>query len=68
MKEANQEVRICKKCGFKWWAIKEEEYWDENGYGYSTKLCNCPSCNTPKVIKYYEDCSLDINTDTRWFS
>lgn len=62
------EVRICKKCGFRWLMDDEDIYWDENGYGYSTKLCDCPSCNTPNIIKYNEDCSLDLNIDTRWYA
>ena len=64
----DHEARICKKCGFKWWMNEEDEYWNEQGYGYSVKLCDCPECGTPKIIKYYEDCSLDLNTDTRWYS
>lgn len=55
----------CIKCGYKW--HPDKIYWDEKGYGYSVKLCNCPECNTPNVIKYYEDHGLDLNKDTRWF-
>ena len=41
--------------------------WDEKGLGYSTKLCQCSECKTLNIIEYYEDCSLDINKDTRYY-
>lgn len=61
------EQLVCIKCGQVWKPHKDDYYWDEKGYGYSAKLCNCPECNTPKIIKYYEDHGLDLNKDTRWF-
>lgn len=63
-----QEALICKRCGCRI-IINDNKniIWDENGYGYSTKLCRCHGCNTLNVIEYYEDCSLDINKDTRWY-
>lgn len=60
-----QEIQICKKCGSK---IKDAKIiWDEKGLGYSTKLCQCSECKTLNIIEYYEDCSLDINKDTRYY-
>lgn len=57
----------CKKCGYSFVIKPDMIYWDEKGYGYSTKLCRCPECNTSIIIEYYEDHGLDINKDTRWY-
>ncbi len=67
LEEVNQEILICRKCGYRWKVSNEIIYWDEHGLGYSTKLCNCEKCNTPNVMEYNEDCSLDLNKDTRWY-
>ena len=58
----------CRKCHNVWHPEKDKIYWDEKGHGYSTKLCNCPECNTVNIIEYYEDRGLDINKDTYWYN
>ena len=45
-----------------------EIYFDENGYGYSTKLVKCPSCGRPVVIGHYEDRAMKkLNKDNRYY-
>ena len=65
--KSDQGVRICRNCKEKIILKEIYQWWDENGYGYSTKLCECPICRNVNVIEYNEDPSLDINKDTRWF-
>ena len=63
-----QEVLICRRCLKITVPSKNNIIWDEHGYGYSTKLCKCDHCGKLHVLEYYEDCSLDINIDTRWYN
>jgi len=65
--KSDQGVRICRSCKTKIILKEVPQWWDENGYGYSTKLCQCPECNEIIIVEYNEDPSLDINKDTRWF-
>ena len=58
----------CIKCRTKHIIKPEQTFWDEHGYGYSTKLCKCPTCNNIIILEYYEDHGLDINKDTRWYN
>lgn len=45
----------CNKCN-RWFSYKDQDtFWDESGYGYSTKLVKCPYCGAYHVIKYVED-------------
>lgn len=46
---------MCPKCGLPVDYQKESVYWNEGGYGYSTKLVDCDRCNVPIVIEYVED-------------
>lgn len=64
-----QEIRIvkCKCCSNDIEIDPEKILWDEHGYGYSTKLYLCPECGKHLILEYYEDPSLDINIDTRWY-
>ena len=57
----------CKSCGeFK---VQPENVWfDEHGYGYSTKLTRCPHCGKVVVVKYIEDYGFsNLNTDRRLY-
>lgn len=56
----------CKKCGSQITVTDDVTYWDEKGFGYSTKLINCPICNCPNVIEYIEDKHLNLNIDA-WY-
>lgn len=46
---------VCKKCGRLIKYENTDTYWDESGYGYSTKLVDCKECGKPNVLKYEED-------------
>ena len=45
----------------------EQTYFDNSGYGYSTKLQKCPECGNPVVINYYEDRAMKLNNDSRYY-
>lgn len=58
---------ICSSCGE--FEVQPETVWfDEHGYGYSTKLSHCPYCERIVVVKHIEDyCFSMINTDQRYY-
>lgn len=65
--EIKSESAVCNKCGgFK---VQPENVWfDEHGYGYSTKLCRCPHCGRVVILKHIEDYGLGkLNTDRRLY-
>ena len=62
-----QNYTFCKKCKTDFVYFPQEVYFDDNGYGYSTKLVKCPYCGQINVVKYYEDKSFDVNTDIRFY-
>jgi len=55
----------CKKCGNAF-EIKDT-YWDETGYGYSTKYTVCPVCGCRVIVAYLEDPGIDVNNDERFY-
>lgn len=57
----------CKKCKTIFNFDLDDAYWDEKGYGYSTKLVRCKNCGCPNVIKHITDQNLDINNDPRFY-
>lgn len=59
---------ICKGCGCSFWYENKETYFDDKGYGYSTKLIKCPSCGKQVVLRYYEDRSMKLNNDSRYYN
>ncbi len=61
------QIKTCRSCNCSVKLFPKRIIWDEKGYGYSTKLFKCPFCNQLNIIKYYEDPSLDLNRDTRWY-
>ena len=42
-------------------------FWDETGFGYSTKLYRCKNCGNLITIKTIEDNGLYINEDDRYY-
>lgn len=54
MNEIEEEAK-CYKCGRLFFYEDTDTFWDESGYGYSTKLVKCPYCGEYHVIKYEED-------------
>ena len=57
----------CKKCGEVFTYLHNQTYFDDTGYGYSTRLIKCPHCNTPNVLKHYEDRAMKLNNDSRFY-
>ena len=57
----------CKRCGQSFEYTSEDTYFDNQGFGYSTKLVKCSHCNTPNVIKHHEDKWLDVNNDEKYY-
>ena len=57
----------CHKCKGAFRVNKHKIIWDEKGYGYSTKLYQCPYCGAYTVLEYYEDSSLDLNINSKWY-
>ena len=58
---------ICSSCGgFK---VQPENVWfDEKGYGYSTKLTRCPYCGKIIILGHLEDYGFSMmNYDSRLY-
>lgn len=69
MSKNNQALEhTCAKCAETIVYDKSEAYFDDKGYGYSTKLLICPHCNTPNVLRYYEDRAMKLNRDSRFYN
>lgn len=66
MEEQKKHNKTCMRCRTNFVWFPEECYWDENGYGYSTKLCKCPNCNTPNVIEYKVDRAMAKLNKNSW--
>ena len=57
----------CIQCGKELNYEEDEFWWNDQGFGYSTKLCRCSECNQVNIVKYQEDYSLDVNNDGRFY-
>lgn len=64
---SNQNTKTCIKCKEDFIWFPEEAFWDERGYGYSTKLTKCPYCNCINIIKTIEDYGFNVNNDIRFY-
>ena len=64
-----QNYYICKKCNESFiYKPDEDIWWDEHGFGYSTKLVKCKHCGCINVIKNNEDYGFsNMNIDTRLY-
>lgn len=58
----------CTKCSEDFIYKPEEAFFDDHGFGYSTKLVKCPYCGQINIIKYYEDRSMKLNRDSRYYN
>lgn len=43
-------------------------YFDDKGYGYSTKLAKCKQCKGIIIVKHLEDSWLNVNEDERYYN
>lgn len=58
----------CKKCKESFKFEPDECWWDEHGFGYSTKLVKCKHCGCINVIKHIEDYGFSVmNYDSRLY-
>jgi len=64
---SEQNYCVCKSCDSYFVFTPDKIKWDEQGYGYSTKLVICPECGCVNVIKYIEDNGLNVNFDDRYY-
>ena len=46
---------VCTSCQQEYDVESSKVWWDENGFGYSTKLSRCPKCGHINIIMYIED-------------
>lgn len=64
---SSQNRCFCKKCN-KFFDFKPDEcFWDEKGFGYSTKLVTHKKCGCINIVQHIEDYSLDVNNDERFY-
>lgn len=57
---------VCSSCGKI--KVQPENIWfDDKGFGYSTRLTRCPNCGKIIILGYIEDYGLDANSDCRYF-
>ena len=57
----------CKSCKTNFSFTSDECWWDEKGFGYSTKLVKCSKCGRINVVKHEVDYSMDVNNDERFY-
>lgn len=58
----------CKKCKQDFTYTNEDTFWDENGFGYSTRLVRCKYCNNVVIVEHVEDKSIKFgNRDRRYY-
>lgn len=61
------ELIKCIQCREKYESTDELIYWDDKGYGYSTKLSRCPHCRQLNIIRHEKDIGFDVNKDRRFY-
>ena len=57
------ELIKCIQCGKTFESKDDLIYWDDNGFGYSTKLSRCPYCGQLNILKYQFDKWLVDNNE-----
>lgn len=58
----------CFACGQVSQYNRLDTFWDDNGYGYSTRLINCPHCGKINILSYKEDRKINVNNDSRYYT
>lgn len=58
---------LCSRCGVK--INVNDYYYDDEGFGYSTKLCRCPGCGQVNILGYELDIhhAISVNDDPRYY-
>ena len=65
--ESNQNNSSCRSCNSSFIFKPDEVWFDEQGYGYSTRLTRCPYCGKIVVLGYIEDYGFNVNSDERFY-
>lgn len=64
--QGNGNNHKCSKCNENFVYFPNEVFWDEHGFGYSTKLTHCPYCGQLNILKYYEDRAMNKLNYNDW--
>ena len=62
----NMEIE-CKNCKEVISYSQDDCFWDDKGFGYSTKLIKCPKCGALIIVGYQEDRAMKLNNDDRYY-
>ena len=65
--DSKEKYGHCKSCDSTFKYQPEDMWFDNRGFGYSTRLTRCPFCNKIVVLEYMEDYGLDVNNDKRFY-
>lgn len=66
--ESNQSNGRCQSCDSNFIFKPDEDMWfDEQGYGYSTRLTRCPYCGKIVILGYIHDYGFNVNSDERFY-
>lgn len=57
----------CSSCHKEYIYDDSEVFYDDYGYGYSTKLVTCKCCGKINIVRYYEDRAMKLNNDSRFY-
>ena len=66
MEESSKNNKTCSRCGVNFIFRPEETWFDDKGYGYSTKLVRCPHCGQINIIKHIEDRAMKKLNRNGW--
>ena len=66
MEESSKHNKRCAKCSEIFVYKPEDTWFDDKGYGYSTKLCKCKYCGQINVIKHFEDRAMKKLNRNGW--
>lgn len=58
----------CSSCHEEYMYDSTEVFYDDHGYGYSTKLVKCKYCGKINIIRYFDDRAMKLNNDSRFYN
>lgn len=59
--------KLCLSCNKNFEYKRSDTFIDDNGYGYSTKLVKCKCCGRINILQYFEDKSMKLNNDRKYY-
>lgn len=57
----------CSSCHNMYMYDDSETFFDDHGYGYSTKLVKCKCCGKINIVRYYQDRAMKLSNDSRFY-